>query len=193
MKLHRMFLSFVVLSALVCAALPIAVFAQGGKSASATRSTRIPIREFKLKNGLRVIMSEDHSAPTYAIALTYNVGSRDERKGRTGFAHLFEHMMFQGSENVGKGEHFILVDMNGGSMNGTTNQDRTNYFQALPANQLDLGLFLEADRMKSLAITKENLDNQRNAVQEERRLGVDNQPYGKSGERQQELLYDNFA
>src|SRR5918992_4057290 len=128
MKLHRRFLSFVVLSALVGAALPIAVFAQGGKSASATKSNRIPIREFKLKNGLRVIMSEDHSAPTYAIAVTYNVGSRDERKGRTGFAHLFEHMMFQGSENVGKGEHFILIDMNGGEMKGTTQQEPTKKF-----------------------------------------------------------------
>ena len=190
MNLHRRFLSFAVLSALVCAALPIAAFAQGGKSAT---SIRIPIREFKLKNGLRVIMSEDHSAPTYAIAVTYNVGSRDERKGRTGFAHLFEHMMFQGSENVGKGEHFILVDMNGGSLNGTTNQDRTNYFQSLPANQLDLGLFLESDRMKSLVINQANLDNQRNAVQEERRLGVDNAPYGKTFEVIGDLAYDNFA
>jgi len=102
-------------------------------------------------------------------------------------------MMFKGSENVGSGEHFLLVFNNGGNMNGTTNEDRTNYFEALPANQLDLALFLEADRMKSLAITKDNLDNQRNAVQEERRLGVDNQPYGKSGEIQQELIYDNFA
>lgn len=193
MKLHRTFLSFAILSALVCAGLPIAVFAQGAKPASATKSSRIPIREFKLKNGLRVIMSEDHSAPTYAIAVTYNVGSRDERKGRTGFAHLFEHMMFQGSENVGKGEHFILVDMNGGSMNGTTNQDRTNYFQALPANQLDLGLFLEADRMKSLVINQANLDNQRNAVQEERRLGIDNVAYGKTFETILDTAYDNFA
>jgi predicted Zn-dependent peptidase len=146
-----------------------------------------------LKNGLRVITVEDHSAPVVAVSITYNVGSRNERQGRTGFAHLFEHMMFKGSENVGSGEHFLLVFNNGGNMNGTTNEDRTNYFEILPANQLDLGLFLEADRMKSLAITKENLDNQRNAVQEERRLGIDNQPYGKSGELQQELLYDNFA
>jgi predicted Zn-dependent peptidase len=102
-------------------------------------------------------------------------------------------MMFKGSENVGSGEQFLLIFNNGGTMNGTTNEDRTNYFEALPSNQLDLALFLEADRMKSLAITKENLDNQRNAVQEERRLGVDNQPYGKSGELQQELIYDNFA
>jgi len=163
------------------------------KTGQMAARTRIPIKEFTLKNGLRVIMSEDHTAPTYSIAVTYNVGSRDERKGRTGFAHLFEHMMFQGSENVGKGEHFILIDLNGGAMNGTTNQDRTNYFQTLPTNQLDLGLFLEADRMKSLVINQGNLDNQRNAVQEERRLGVDNQPYGKTFETILETAYDNFA
>ncbi|HET9478000.1 MAG TPA: pitrilysin family protein [Pyrinomonadaceae bacterium] len=146
-----------------------------------------------MKNGLRVITVEDHTAPVIAISVTYNVGSRNERKGRTGFAHLFEHMMFKGSQNVGSGEHFLLVFNNGGTMNGTTNEDRTNYFEALPANQLDLALFLEADRMRSLEITKENLENQRHAVQEERRLGIDNQPYGKSNELQQELLYDNFA
>ncbi|HKY28898.1 MAG TPA: pitrilysin family protein [Pyrinomonadaceae bacterium] len=167
--------------------------AQAAAPAQTGAKFRIPIKEYTLKNGLKVIMSEDHSAPTYSIALTYNVGSRDERKGRTGFAHLFEHMMFQGSENVGKGEHFILVDLNGGAMNGTTNQDRTNYFQTLPANQLDLGLFLEADRMKSLVINQANLDNQRNAVQEERRLGVDNQPYGKTFEAILDTAYDNFA
>ena len=161
--------------------------------AAGKKSIAIPIQEHKLKNGLRLILSEDHSAPTYSIAVTYNVGSRDERPGRTGFAHLFEHMMFQGSENVGKGEHFILVLNNGGGMNGTTNADRTNYFQTLPANQLDLGLFLEADRMRSLVINQANLDNQRNAVQEERRLGVDNQPYGKTFEAISETVYDNFA
>ena len=161
--------------------------------AQSARSVRVDFKETTLKNGLRVITVEDHSAPVIAVSVTYNVGSRNEREGRTGFAHLFEHMMFKGSENVGSGEHFLLVFNNGGTMNGTTNEDRTNYFEALPANQLDLALFLEADRMKSLAITKDNLDNQRNAVQEERRLGVDNQPYGKSGEIQQELIYDNFA
>lgn len=153
----------------------------------------IPIQQYRLKNGLRVVLSPDHSAPTYAINVTYNVGSRDEHVGRTGFAHLFEHMMFQGSENIGKGEHMILVANNGGSMNGSTNQDRTNYFEALPSNQLDLGLFLESDRMKSLAITQANLDNQRNAVQEERRLNYDNRPYGKTFEILQETAYDNFA
>jgi zinc protease len=158
-----------------------------------TAAKLIPIQQYKLKNGLRVVLSPDHSAPTYAINVTYNVGSRDERVGRTGFAHLFEHMMFQGSQNIGKGEHMILVANNGGSMNGSTNQDRTNYFEALPSNQLDLGLFLESDRMKSLAITQANLDNQRNAVQEERRLNYDNQPYGKTFETLQETAYDNFA
>jgi predicted Zn-dependent peptidase len=153
----------------------------------------VNFKETRLKNGLRVITVEDHTAPVIALSITYNVGSRNERKGRTGFAHLFEHMMFKGSENVGTGEHFYLVFNNGGTMNGTTNEDRTNYFEALPANQLDLALYLEADRMRSLVISKDNLDNQRNAVQEERRQGVDNQPYGKSGEVQQELLYDNFA
>src|ERR671939_635247 len=161
--------------------------------AQAPRNVRVDFKETRLKNGLRVITVEDHTAPVIALSITYNVGSRNERKGRTGFAHLFEHMMFKGSENVGTGEHFYLIFNNGGTMNGTTNEDRTNYFEALPANQLDLALFLEADRMRSLAITKANLDNQRNAVQEERRLGVDNQPYGKSGEIMQQTLYDNFA
>src|SRR6266496_4666105 len=161
--------------------------------AQTAATVHVNYKETTLKNGLRVIIVEDQSTPVVAISVNYNVGSRNERRGRTGFAHLFEHMMFKGSENVGSGEHFILVFNNGGTMNGTTNEDRTNYFEALPANQLDLALFLEADRLRSLAITKENLDNQRNAVQEERRLGVDNQPYGKSAEIQQELLYDNFA
>jgi zinc protease len=161
--------------------------------AEARSATKIPIQQFKLKNGLRVVLSEDHSAPTYSICVTYDVGSRDEQPGRTGFAHLFEHMMFQGSEKVGKGEHFILIENNGGGMNGTTNADRTNYFETLPSNQIDLGLFLEADRMKSLAVNQANLDNQRNAVKEERRLGVDNQPYGHTSEALLGTAYDNFA
>ena len=155
--------------------------------------TPIKFSDTRLSNGLRVIISEDHYAPVFAIAVSYGVGSKDERAGRTGFAHLFEHMMFKGSENVGAGEHFFLVFNYGGSMNGTTNTDRTVYYEILPKNQLDLGLFLEADRMKSLEITKENLDNQRNAVQEERRLRLDNQPYGKSQERFNEMAFDNFA
>jgi predicted Zn-dependent peptidase len=154
---------------------------------------KITFTDTKLTNGLRVIISEDHAAPVISVAVTYNVGSRDERKGRTGFAHLFEHMMFKGSEQVGPGEHFTLIFNSGGSMNGTTNEERTLYFDTLPANQLDLALFLEADRMWSLEITKDNLDNQRNAVQEERRLGVDNQPYGKTSEIISEVAYSNPA
>ena len=159
----------------------------------APKPLRIPIVQYKLDNGLRIVFSEDHSAPTYGISITYNVGSHNEHPGHTGFAHLFEHMMFEGSANVGKGEHMILVDNNGGDMNGTTTEDRTNYFESFASNQLDLGLFLESDRMRSLAVNQANLDNQRNAVQEERRLSVDNQPYGETSEVLQGLIYDNFA
>jgi predicted Zn-dependent peptidase len=163
--------------------------------APAKRAAKPEIRfqQFILRNGLRVILSEDSTAPTYSICVTYNVGSRDERPGRTGFAHLFEHMMFQGSAKVGKGEHFILVLNNGGSANGTTNAERTNYFETLPANQLELGIFLEADRMRSLAVTQANFDNQRHAVQEERRLNYDNRAYGRTAEIVLETAYDNFA
>lgn len=153
---------------------------------------KVAFKDVKLKNGLRVLLVEEHSAPVISLALIYDVGSRNEKVGRTGFAHLFEHMMFQGSENIGKSEHFILIDNNGGQMNGTTNEERTLYFETLPANQLDLLLFLEADRMRSLDISRLNLDNQRNAVQEERRLGLDNQAYGKLFEKFGETMYDNF-
>ena len=182
---------------LMAAGLLVTALALGAVFGTARPAAQTAIREItfsdtKLKNGLRVIISEDRAAPVFAIAVNYNVGSRDERKGRTGFAHLFEHMMFKGSENVGPGEHPYLIFSNGGSMNGTTNKERTLYFEILPANQLDLALFLEADRMRSLEITTANLDNQRNAVQEERRLGVDNQPYGKTFEVRDELAYDSF-
>lgn len=153
----------------------------------------VKFSDTRLDNGLRVLIAEDHYAPVYAIAVSYAVGSKDELPGHTGFAHLFEHMMFKGSDKVGPGEHFFLIFNYGGNMNGTTNTDRTVYYEALPKNQLDLGLFLESDRMRSLAITKENLDNQRQAVKEERRLGLDNQPYGYSGERLNEMTFDNFA
>ncbi len=164
--------------------------------ALAAAELRVPHLNFtdqRLENGLRVIIAPDHTAPVFAISVTYNVGSHSERPGRTGFAHLFEHMMFQGSKNVGKGEHMILIENNGGDMNGTTSEDRTNYFEMLPRNQLDLALFLESDRMRSLAVNKANLNNQRNAVQEERRLGIDNQPYGKAYLEIDNLSYDNFA
>jgi zinc protease len=160
---------------------------------AASQPGHVDFTEYTLKNGLRVQLSEDHTAPVVAIHVTYDVGSRNERPGRTGFAHLFEHMMFKGSENVGDGEHFYQVFTQGGSMNGTTSADRTVYFETMPAHQLELALFLEADRMRSLSITQKNLDNQRFAVQEERRQGLDNQPYGQAYERLQALMYDNFA
>ena len=161
-------------------------------SAGASAQT-VEFTDTTLENGLRVIIAADHVAPVVSIAVNYDVGSRNERRGRTGFAHLFEHMMFEGSENVGDGEHSLLIANNGGDVNGTTNKDRTLYFERMPSNQLDLGLFLEADRMASLDITQENLDNQRQAVQEERRLRVDNQPYGHTFESVDELAYENFA
>src|SRR5580704_11147362 len=144
-------------------------------TAASTQEVQIPIQQFTLKNGLRVVLSEDHAAPTISLCLTYDVGSRNELPGHTGFAHLFEHMMFQGSQNVGKGEHLILVHVNGGDVNGTTGDDSTNYYERVPANQLDMALFLESDRMRALRITQANLDNQRSTVQEERRLRMDNQ------------------
>src|ERR1700688_602386 len=153
----------------------------------------LELKDTRLPNGLRVILAPDHSAPVFAINVTYDVGSRNERPGRTGFAHLFEHMMFEGSQNVGKGEHFILVLNNGGGMNGTTNEDRTMYFEQLPKNQLDLGLYLEADRMRALNITQANFENQRQTVEEERRQSIDNQPYGKADLDIDSLSYDNFA
>lgn len=153
----------------------------------------LDIEEFTLANGLRVVLNRDDSVPVVAVAVYYDVGSRNERKGRTGFAHLFEHMMFQGSENVPKAGHFQYIMKAGGTMNGTTSSERTNYFETLPANQLPLALWLESDRMRSLAVTQENLDNQREAVKEEKRLRYDNQPYGGIFDMIAEMIYKNFA
>ena len=161
--------------------------------AAAKPANAIRFEEMRLPNGLHLILAPDTSAPVVAVTVTYNVGSRDERQGRTGFAHLFEHLMFQGSENVGKGEHILLVNSVGGSFNGTTNQDRTNYFETVPKNQLKLALFLEADRMRSLDVSQANLDNQRSVVQEEKRQSYDNRAYGQSQETLQSMAYTNFA
>jgi zinc protease len=162
-------------------------------SAEQAKKIKVGFKDMKLKNGLRVLLVEDHSAPVVSVAITFDVGSRNERQGRTGFAHLFEHLMFTGSENVGKNEYSMLIEANGGQTNATTNEDRTLYFATVPANQLDMILFLEADRIRALDVTQENLDTQRNAVQEERRLRVDNQPYGKTSEKFQGTIYDNFV
>jgi zinc protease len=154
---------------------------------------RVPIEEFKLDNGLRVVLSEDHATPIVAVAVYYKVGSRDEAKGRSGFAHLFEHMMFQGSAHVKKGEFFEQVENNGGVLNGSTHTEYTNYFEMMPSDRLELALWLEADRMRSLAVTADNLKNQQEVVKEEKRLRIDNQPYGAAQLKLPEMLYRNWA
>ncbi len=154
-------------------------------------SMRIPIDTFRLHNGLLVTLSEDHTAPIVAVNLWYNVGSANERAGRTGFAHLFEHMLFQGSADVQANEHFELVQRAGGTLNGSTWLDRTNYFETVPSNQLELALWLEANRMGHLlpAMTQQKLDTQRDVVKNERRWSVDNQPYGTWWEKLPALCF----
>ncbi len=153
----------------------------------------LAIEEYRLANGLRVVLNREGSIPVVSVAVYYDVGSRNEREGRTGFAHLFEHMMFQGSENVPKAAHFQYIMKAGGTMNGTTSSERTNYYETLPASQLPLALWLESDRMRSLAVTQENLDNQREAVKEEKRLRYDNQPYGEVFDIITRMIFKNFA
>jgi predicted Zn-dependent peptidase len=148
----------------------------------------VPIVEFsdeRLPNGLRLIVAEDHLAPVAAINLWYDVGSKHEVAGKTGFAHLFEHVMFQGSAHVGKAEHMALVQAAGGTLNGTTWLDRTNYFETVPSHQVELAIWLEADRMGSLleALSQDNLDNQREVVKNEKRWSYDNRPYGSWNEK----------
>jgi predicted Zn-dependent peptidase len=152
---------------------------------------RIPIDQYELPNGLRVTLSEDHTAPIVAVNLWYHVGSANERPGRTGFAHLFEHMLFQGSEHVASNEHFEIVQRAGGTLNGSTWLDRTNYFETVPSNHLATALWLEADRMGFLlpAMTQQKLDTQRDVVKNERRWSIDNQPYGTWWERLPALAF----
>jgi predicted Zn-dependent peptidase len=139
---------------------------------------RVEFQEFDLDNGLHVILHKDNTNPIVSVNIWYHVGAKDEEPGKTGFAHLFEHMMFQGSKNVGKAQHFTYIQKAGGTLNGTTNQDRTNYFETAPSNQLELLLWLESDRMATLNVTQENFDNQREVVKEEKRQRYDNVPYG---------------
>lgn len=168
MRTDRMRVPPLLTGLLLLAAVPAALRGQAGQ---------ISYEAFTLPNGLRVLYSEDHSTPIVSVDVWYNAGSRNERPGRSGFAHLFEHMMFEGSAHVKKGEHFQLISRAGGSENGSTAEDRTNYFETIPSNRLNLALWLEADRMRALAITDENFHNQRETVKEERRLRIDNQPY----------------
>jgi predicted Zn-dependent peptidase len=145
----------------------------------------VTFTESRLPSGLRLIVSEDHLAPAAAVNIWYAVGSKHEQPGKTGFAHLFEHVMFQGSAHVGKAEHIALVQAAGGTMNGTTWLDRTNYFETMPSHQLELALWLEADRMGTLldALSQDNLDNQREVVKNEKRWSYDNRPYGSWNEK----------
>ncbi len=158
------------------------------------RELSIPVRKHPLHNGLRLILSPDHSAPVVTVYLIYGVGARSESPGRTGFAHLFEHMMFQGSEHAPKGMHFRLVESNGGALNGSTHPDYTDYFEVLPSNKLAVALWLEADRMRGLNVNEENLRNQKEAVKQERRLTFDNQPYNTAlVEHWPRLAFRNWA
>jgi zinc protease len=148
------------------------------RATEASRALEVPVTYYKLNNGLRVVLSPNHTAPTVVVAVYYNIGFRVEPKDRTGFAHLFEHMMFQGSRNLGKMEFIRLVQENGGVLNGSTRFDFTNYFAVMPAHKLETLLWAEADRMKGLAITEENLTNQKGVVSNEVKVNVLNQPYG---------------
>jgi zinc protease len=164
--------------------------AQGARR-STTGPVRIAYEQYKLPNGLNVILAQDRSTPVVAVNVWYHVGSANEAAGRTGFAHLFEHMMFQGSQNIGDDAHFKMVQEAGGTLNGSTNVDRTNYYQAVPSNFLERTLWLEADRMGFLlpAMTQQKLDNQRSVVQNERRQNYENQPYGLATETIAAALY----
>ncbi len=176
---------------ILCAALACAaVTAPGGASAV---PLPIDVRTQELANGLRVVLSRDHSSPTVAIAVYYDVGSRDEERGRSGFAHLFEHMMFEGSANAPKGTFDRLMDQSGNpDANGTTSEDRTNYYETLPANALSVGLWLEADRMRALSVTPESFENQREVVLEERRQSYEDQPYGMAQLRREALVWGDY-
>jgi zinc protease len=153
----------------------------------------IPIEKYSLKNGMRVILSRDNAVPVVTIYMIFDVGARAEEKGRTGFAHLFEHMMFEGSAHAPKGTHFKTVESNGGTLNGSTHPDYTDYFEVLPANKLAVGLWLESDRMRSLDITAENLAKQKEAVKQERRLSFDNRPYATAiVDRWPQIAFENW-
>jgi zinc protease len=174
----------VLLTGMACTVAPPAARSPAAPAGEPGSGVRLDYVHDTLPNGLNVIYHVDRATPIVAVNIWYNVGSKHEQPGRTGFAHLFEHVMFKGSQNVGDGQHFALLEQAGGrggtDINGTTWYDRTNYFEQVPSNQLELALWLEADRMGTLleTLTQEKLDNQREVVKNERRQGVDNQPYG---------------
>tara|TARA_B100001115_G_C15847162_1_gene427517 strand:+ start:2052 stop:3368 length:1317 start_codon:yes stop_codon:yes gene_type:complete len=145
---------------------------------SAQAQTDIKFEEYDLPNGLHVILHEDHSTPIVAVSVLYHVGSKNEKEGRSGFAHFFEHLMFEGSPNIERGEYMKIVQANGGALNANTSFDRTYYYEILPSNQLELGLWLESERMLQATVDLEGVETQREVVKEEKRLRIDNQPYG---------------
>ena len=156
----------------------LAAFAPAAAASTPTKAPAVPVDYRKLPNGLKVVLSPDHTSPTAVVAVYYNIGFRIEPRDRTGFAHLFEHLMFQGSKNLGKMEFIKLVQSNGGILNGSTRFDFTNYFEVVPANTLRTALWAEADRMRGLAITQDNLTNQQGVVENEVKVNVLNRPYG---------------
>lgn len=163
---------------LACSVYLLVPALQSIASPQGTKPLNVPVEYYKLGNGLKVVLSQDKTAPTIAVGVFYNIGFRIEPKNRTGFAHLFEHMMFQGSKNLGKMEFIKLVQQNGGILNGSTRFDFTNYFEVMPAHKLETALWAEADRMKGLSITQANLTNQQGVVKNEVKVNVLNQPYG---------------
>jgi zinc protease len=167
-----------ILIAAAVAALPALGVAQSTRPASPARGLAVPVEYWKLKNGLKVVLSRDTTTPTTVVGVYYNIGFRNEPRDRTGFAHLFEHMMFQGSANLGKMEFIKLVEQNGGLLNGSTRFDFTNYFQVVPSHTTETVLWAEADRMRGLAIDSSNLKNQQEVVKNEVKVNVLNQPYG---------------
>jgi len=171
----------------VFAAVAAIVLASAGGPSAAVRPPKLQYDISKLDNGLTVILSEDHSTPIVHVALWYHVGSKNERAGRTGFAHLFEHMMFKGSKNVEPEAHTSFISSVGGQTNAYTTDDETVFWETVPAQYFPLALWLEADRMASLRISEATFANEREVVKEERRMRVDNQPYGKLNE----IIYDN--
>jgi zinc protease len=161
-------------------------------SSAPPAALKLDVRRFTLDNGLRVVLSVDPTSPTIAVDVVYDVGGRNEERGHSGFAHLFEHMMFQGSANVPRGRHFQLVTGHGGQLNGSTTSDRTNYFEMMPRSELPLALWLEADRMRTLDISEKNFENQRSVVKEEYRMRVENAAYVPASIRLEELVFQGY-
>ncbi len=184
-------LAILLASAFVCVTSP-AVAQAPAPAPSPAPALKLDVQRVTLDNGMRVVLSVDHTSPTIAVDVMYDVGGRNEERGRSGFAHLFEHMMFQGSRNVARGEHATLVSAHGGVLNGTTNGDRTNYYEMLPSSELPLALWLEADRMKSLDVSQKNFENQRAVVKEEYRMRVENAAYVPASIRLEELIFQGY-